>query len=140
MLFFIFSYIDKISIQLLYFHLVNREKSKALKDNRKANIQAVSSRIAMWKNFIQVGIWGLWILVILNIFDIDNTWFVAISAGLSTGIGFAMKDILENIYYGISLMAGRIKVGDYISIEGTRGTVANISYPPPTGSSQVQSI
>ena len=131
-LFFIFSYIDKISIQLLYFHLVNREKSKALKDNRKANIQAVSSRIAMWKNFIQVGIWGLWILVILNIFDIDNTWFVAISAGLSTGIGFAMKDILENIYYGISLMAGRIKVGDYISIEGTRGTVANISYTSTT--------
>ena len=30
------------------------------------------------------------------------------------GIGFAMKDILENIYYGISLMAGRIKIGDYI--------------------------
>lgn len=27
-LFFIFSYIDKISIQLLYFHLLNREKSK----------------------------------------------------------------------------------------------------------------
>lgn len=131
-LFFIFSYIDKISIQLLYFHLLNREKSKALKDNRKANIQAVSSRIAMWKNFIQVGIWGLWILIILNIFDIDNTWFVAISAGLSTGIGFAMKDILENIYYGISLMAGRIKVGDYISIEGTRGTVANISYTSTT--------
>ena len=50
----------------------------------------------------------------------------------STGIGFASKDILENIYYGISLMAGRIKVGDYISIEGTRGTVTSISYTSTT--------
>jgi len=64
----------------------------------------------------------------MKIFNIDNSWIVAISAGLSTGIGFAMKDILENIYYGISLMAGRIRVGDYVSIDGTRGTVRNISY------------
>lgn len=28
-------------------------------------------------------------------FHINNSWIVAISAGLSTGIGFAMKDILE---------------------------------------------
>ena len=68
----------------------------------------------------------------MTIFNINNTWLVAISAGLSTGIGFAMKDILENIYYGISLMAGRIKVGDFISIEGTRGTVKSISYVSTT--------
>ena len=43
-----------------------------------------------------------------------------------------MKDILENLYYGISLMAGRIKVGDYISIDGIRGTVTNISYTSTT--------
>ena len=67
-----------------------------------------------------------------TIFHIDNSWIVAISAGLSTGIGFAMKDILENLYYGISLMAGRIKVGDYISIDGTKGTVRNISYTSTT--------
>jgi small-conductance mechanosensitive channel len=39
-----------------------------------------------------------------------------------------MKDILENIYYGISLMAGRIKLGDWIEIDGTMGKVTNISY------------
>ncbi len=86
----------------------------------------------MWRNVIQVMAWGTWLLVSMNIFNINNSWLVAISAGLSTGIGFAMKDILENIYYGISLMAGRIKVGDYISIDNTRGTVKSISYVSTT--------
>lgn len=95
-------------------------------------LQNVESHTAIWRNLIQVVIWGAWILVTLTIFHIDNSWIVAISAGLSTGIGFAMKDILENLYYGISLMAGRIKVGDYISIDGTRGTVSNISYTSTT--------
>ena len=86
----------------------------------------------MWRNVVQVLVWGIWLLTAMTIFNINNTWLVAISAGLSTGIGFAMKDILENIYYGISLMTGRIKVGDFISIEGTRGTVKSISYVSTT--------
>ncbi len=131
-LFFLFYYVNKVSIQALHAHLMNRERRKAAEEKRKPSPQVVTSRIAMWKNFIQVFIWGLWILITLAIFNIDNSWIVAISAGLSTGIGFAMKDILENIYYGISLMAGRIKVGDYISIEGTRGTVTSISYTSTT--------
>ena len=127
-LFFLFYYVNKVSIQALHAHLMNRERRKAAEEKRKPSPQVVTSRIAMWKNFIQVFIWGLWILITLAIFNIDNSWIVAISAGLSTGIGFAMKDILENIYYGISLMAGRIRVGDYVSIDGMRGTVRNISY------------
>ena len=51
-----------------------------------------------------------------------------IVGGLSTGIGFASKDILENLYYGINLMAGRIKIGDWIECDGIKGKVASISY------------
>ena len=39
-----------------------------------------------------------------------------------------MKDIIENIYYGITLMAGRIKVGDWIDVDGTMGKVTSINY------------
>ena len=131
-LFFIASYVNKVSLHVLYYHLTNREEAKAREEKRKPSTQAVTSRIAMWRNFIQVIIWGAWLLVTMVIFNIDNSWIVAISAGLSTGIGFAMKDILENLYYGISLMAGRIKVGDYISVEGTKGTVKTISYTSTT--------
>ncbi len=131
-LFFIASYVNRVSLHVLYYHLMNREMRKAKAEKRKASTQAVASHIAIWRNLIQVIIWGAWLLITMIIFNIDNSWIVAISAGLSTGIGFAMKDILENLYYGISLMAGRIKVGDYISIDGTKGTVKAISYTSTT--------
>lgn len=131
-LFFIAAWANRVTIHVMYYHLMKREERKAKEEKRNVSTQAVTSHIAMWKNLIQVIIWGAWLLITMSIFNIDNSWIVAISAGLSTGIGFAMKDILENLYYGISLMAGRIKVGDYISIDGTKGTVKNISYTSTT--------
>jgi small-conductance mechanosensitive channel len=82
----------------------------------------------MLKNVMQIFIWGVWVLITMAMFHVSNTWLVVVSGGLSTGIGFASKDILENIYYGISLMAGRIKIGDLIVCDGVRGTVSSISY------------
>lgn len=131
-LFFIAKYINHVSLNTLHYQLTLREERKAEEEKRKPSAQTVASHTAIWRNLIQVVIWGAWLLITLTIFHIDNSWIVAISAGLSTGIGFAMKDILENLYYGISLMAGRIKVGDYISIDGTMGTVRNISYTSTT--------
>ncbi len=130
--FFMAKYINHVSLHTLHYQLTLREQRKAKEEKRKPSPQTVMSHIAMWRNLIQVVVWGAWLLLTLTIFHIDNSWIVAISAGLSTGIGFAMKDILENLYYGISLMAGRIKVGDYISIDGTKGTVSNISYTSTT--------
>ena len=130
--FFLAKYVNHVSLHTLHYQLILRDQRKAKEENRKPSMQTVMSHTAMWRNLIQVVIWGAWLLVTLTIFHIDNSWIVAISAGLSTGIGFAMKDILENLYYGISLMAGRIKVGDYISIDGTKGTVRNISYTSTT--------
>ncbi len=130
--FFMAKYVNHVSLHTLHYQLTLREQRKAKEEKRKPSMQTVVSHTAIWRNLIQVIIWGSWLLVTLTIFHIDNSWIVAISAGLSTGIGFAMKDILENLYYGISLMAGRIKVGDYISIDGTKGTVRNISYTSTT--------
>ena len=39
-----------------------------------------------------------------------------------------MKDILENFIYGLSLMSGRVRVGDYIECDGILGKVESISY------------
>jgi small-conductance mechanosensitive channel len=87
-----------------------------------------ASREVMGKNVLQVLVWGVWLLVSLSVMHVSVTWLLAISGGLSTGIGFASKDIIENIYYGATLMAGRVKVGDWIDVDGTMGKVTSISY------------
>jgi small-conductance mechanosensitive channel len=115
-LYFIFKYINATLLALLQLHFSNSGQAGA------------ASKSIMAKNVIQVFIWGIWFITTLNIFHVSNTWIVVVSGGLSTGIGFAMKDILENIYYGISLMAGRVKIGDYIVVDNIRGRVASISY------------
>ena len=89
---------------------------------------SVESRMTMAKNVLQVVVWGAWFLMSLSILGISFAWLMVVTGGLSTGIGFASKDIIENIYYGISLMTGRIKVGDLIECDGVRGKVASISY------------
>ncbi len=112
----LFSYINK-TIKLLlkqYFDMKDRSMS--------------GSQYMMSKNVVQLVVWGIWLLLSLAICRVNNTWLVVVSGGLSTGIGFALKDILENIYYGISLMTGRLKVGDWIICDGIRGKVESISY------------
>jgi small-conductance mechanosensitive channel len=51
-----------------------------------------------------------------------------IAGGLSAGIGIALKDIINNFIYGIQLMGGRLRVGDWIECEGARGRVTAINY------------
>ena len=115
-LYFLFKYLNKLCLELLHIHFRNR------------NLQNVGSREVMGKNVMQVIVWGAWLLISLSILHIGGTWLGYIAGGLSTGIGFASKDILENLYYGINLMAGRVKVGDWIECDGIKGKVASISY------------
>ena len=115
-LYFLFNYINITSVDFMRHHF------------EKADPRSAASKIVMFKNVMQVIIWGIWLMIALNVFQVGKSWLLAIFAGLSTGLGFASKDILENIYYGISLMMGRVKVGDYIICDGIRGKVSSISY------------
>ena len=118
-----------VIILWMVFSYLNHTAQALLKHyfNQKDPFSA-ESRFVMGRNIIQLLVWGLWLIISLAICHVDNTWLVVVSGGLSTGVGFASKDILENIYYGISLMAGRIKVGDWIICDGIRGKVSSISY------------
>lgn len=115
-LYFLFKYINITANDMMRHHF------------EKQDPQSAASKIVMFKNVLQVIIWGIWLMIGLNLFQVGKSWLLAIFAGLSTGLGFASKDILENIYYGVSLMMGRVKVGDYIICDGTRGKVSSISY------------
>jgi len=115
-LFFMFSYINRTVLQFMRMHFESKDPETA------------ASREGMGKNVLQVLVWGTWFLISMSILNVSLEWLMVITGGLSTGIGFASKDIIENIYYGISLMTGRIKVGDLIQIDDTTGRVTSISY------------
>ena len=115
-LWFVFRYIASTLLAFMSLHFQIQDPSTA------------TSRTAMSRNIVQVLIWGIWLLLSLGALNISLTWLLAISGGLSTGIGFASKNIIENIFYGATLMAGRLKVGDMIEVDGTMGKVQQISY------------
>ena len=115
-LWFFFSYASKAILQLMRMHYQISDPTTA------------ASKEVMGRNVVQVIVWGAWFLITMGILGISLAWLMVVTGGLSTGIGFASKDIIENIYYGITLMAGRIKVGDWIQVDGTMGKVTSISY------------
>ena len=115
-LWFLFAYINRTLLELMRMHYEYKDPDTA------------ASREVMGKNVLQVLVWGLWFLITMGILNISMTWLAIVTGGLSTGVGFASKDIIENIYYGISLMTGRIKVGDLIQVDDITGKVTSISY------------
>ena len=115
-LWFFFNYVNRTTLQLLRMHFQTKDPDTA------------ASREVMGKNVLQVVVWGAWFLISMGILNVSMEWLLVVTGGLSTGIGFASKDIIENIYYGISLMTGRIKVGDLIQVDDITGRVTSISY------------
>ena len=79
-------------------------------------------------NIITLVGWGLYVLIVFLMLKIPSSGLALVSTGLATGIGFAMKDILNNFFYGIQLMSGRVRVGDIVECDGIRGTVVGLSY------------
>ena len=114
--FFVFRYLNYL-IKALY-HKYHKSKIVV---NGKPNFTLAN-------NIIAICCWGLYAVISIKLLKIPSTAISVISAGLATGVGFAMKDLLENFFYGISLMTGRVRVGDFIECDGIRGKVDSITY------------
>ena len=114
--YFIFRYLNYL-IKALY-HKYHKSKVVV---NGKPNFTLAN-------NIIAICVWGLYAIISIRLLKIPSTAISVISAGLATGVGFAMKDLLENFFYGISLMTGRVRVGDFIECDGIRGKVDSITY------------
>ena len=115
-LFFIFRYIN-YAIRSFYLHY---------RKQYAGSNEAINKTLA--RNIIGIICWGLYIIIVLIIFRVPKDGISIVGAGLATGLGFAMQSILENFFYGISLMTGRIHVGDYIECDGIAGRVESITY------------
>ncbi len=115
-LWFIFRYLN-YGIRSLYSHY----RLQLLSEGQTLNL-------TLARNVIAILVWGLYFVITLVILDVPKSGISLVTAGLATGLGFAMQDLIENFFYGISLMTGRLHVGDFIECDGIQGKVESITY------------
>ena len=123
-IFFLFRYLSYV---LKAFYRRYRYDSLARKE-QKTYIHDNEINFTLANNIIGLLVWGSYIVFLVVLFKIPMGALSLVAAGLATGLGLAMKDILNNFIYGIQLMSGRLRVGDYIECDGIRGKVTSISY------------
>lgn len=123
-LFFIFRYISYFCTSSFEQLLLQFELKRSGRDHIAIN----QVNLTMGVNIIKILVWASYLTTCCIIFAIPTSALTFIFAGLATGIGFAMRDIINNVFYGLQLMAGRLNVGDYIICGPYRGSVTEISY------------
>lgn len=122
--YFLFKFIN-YGLKSYYYHWYRRAKSSTEGMNE-----------TLVKNIIAILVWGGFFVFALILLQVPSGGIAIVTTGLATGMGFAMKDLLENFFYGISLMTGRVRVGDFIECDGIQGRVESISYQ----STQIETI
>jgi len=123
-LFFVFRYVNKAA------HTIFRalKYRSFMRRNKCTVIRSDEINLSLGDSLITVAIWfayAYWVILTLNI---PTGSLGLIAGGLSAGVGLALKDIINNFIYGIQLMGGRLKVGDWIECDGVRGIVTDINY------------
>ena len=123
-LFFVFRYINRalhaIWQQVRYAIFMKKHHRKTIRNNE--------INLSLGNSIISVLVWFIYIVVIVLTLHIPTSSLSLVAGGLSAGIGFALKDTLNNFIYGIQLMSGRLRVGDWIVCDGIRGKVTHIGY------------
>jgi len=99
-----------------------------LRKYNRTTVRNNEINLALGNSLISVFIWFVYADLFIVTLNIPTNSLGLIAGGLSAGIGLALKDILNNFIYGIQLMGGRLRVGDWIECDGIRGKVVDINY------------
>ncbi len=132
-LFFLFKYIVYAAKAL---YRVWRTKAAIRKLGEDVVFKETDINFNLANNIITLLVWGMYIIIVFVMLRIPASGLTLVSTGLATGVGFAMKDILNNFFYGVQLMSGRVRVGDIVECDGIRGTVVGLSYQ----STQIEAV
>ena len=99
-----------------------------MRKHNRTSIRPNEINLSLGNSIISVLIWMTFAVVVISVWQIPTGSLGLIAGGLSAGIGLALKDVINNFIYGIQLMGGRLRVGDWIECEGVRGKVTAINY------------
>ena len=123
-LFFVLRYLNRC-IHVLWRHI---RYTAFMRKNKRTTVRTNEINLSLGNSIISVVIWAIYAMVVIIEWNIPTGSLGLIAGGLSAGIGIALKDIINNFIYGIQLMGGRLRVGDWIECEGVRGSVTAINY------------
>ena len=123
-LFFIFRYANK-AIHVIW---QQRRYDNYLKKTHRETVHKDEINLSLGNSIISFVVWLIYAIVVILTLHIPTGSLSIVAGGFSAGIGLALKDIINNFIYGIQLMSGRLKIGDWIECEGIRGKVSNINY------------
>ena len=107
-----------------------------LRKHEQETIRANEVNLSLGNSLISVLVWFIYADLFIITLNIPTGSLGLIAGGLSAGVGLALKDIINNFIYGIQLMGGRLRVGDWVECDGNLGKVTAISYQ----STQIQEM
>ena len=123
-LFFVFRYINQV-LHVLWHYI---RYTSFMRKNKRTYVRANEINLSLGNSIISTIVWMAYIIAVVDELKVPTGSLALIAGGLSAGIGIALKDIINNFIYGIQLMGGRLRVGDWIECEGVRGRVTSINY------------
>ena len=124
MLLFVFRYINRVCHVL--WHYIRY--TSFMRKNNRTYVRANEINLSIGNSIISAVVWMIYIIAVVDELKIPTGSLALVAGGLSAGVGIALKDIINNFIYGIQLMGGRLRVGDWIECEGARGRVTSINY------------
>ena len=123
-MFCVFKYLNK-AIHTVWQNIKYR---RFLRKYKRKTVRSNEINLSLGNSLITVFIWFVYADLVILSLNIPTGSLGLIAGGLSAGVGLALKDILNNFIYGIQLMGGRLRVGDWIECDGVRGKVTDINY------------
>ena len=110
-------YIGKKVAQLLTFASVKMMEAAKVED----------TLVKFLRGLIFIGLMVIVIITALGALGVNTTSFAAILAAAGLAVGMALKDTLGNFASGVMIILFKpYKVGDFVEIAGTTGTVKEI--------------
>ncbi len=99
-----------------------------MRKHNRTTIRVNEINLSLGNSIISALVWIGYAIIVIHVWKIPTGSLGLVAGGLSAGIGLAMKDTINNFLYGIQLMGGRLRVGDWIECDGVRGKVIAINY------------
>jgi small-conductance mechanosensitive channel len=117
-----------LTVSLIIAILISRLFKQFLKTKVLTKLKIDASNREIISTILGYGIGVLACVLVLQVNGIDLGSLAILAGGLGIGIGFGLQDITKNFVSGLTILLERkVKVGDFIELDGMVGYVKEIS-------------